>query len=226
MNETDLRRWVRGELPPEERRAVSRWIVLCTDPRLGPFLQGLAIEASEERADAALVARGGVWGRLNRAWRELLDAGLAQLSAGATPAVILAEGTEEAPGPDLRLSERDGGLVVSLRTPVSPDPALATLFLSDDDGQIQALPTRREGREIFAALPANLGPRPTIWAALSAVPDGLEPAAALARARGRAWHRAGPSDAGRLTRLGNFSRTIAVRETGHRQHGGACGQTR
>lgn len=182
MNETDLRRWVRGELPPEERRAVSRWIVLCTDPRLGPLLQGLAIEAAEERADAALAARGGVWARLSEAWRALLDEGLAYLTTGAAPAVILAEAMEDRPPPELRLIEGDGALVVALRTSAGSDPRLVTLYLSDDEGQISALPTRVDGPMALATLPMTLGPRPTIWAVLGAVPADLEPAAALTRA--------------------------------------------
>ncbi len=191
MNEATLRRWVRGELAPGERREVSRWIVRCTDPNLGPLLHGLAIEATEERADAALSARGGPWRRLVASWRALVDAGLAELSTGAEPSLILADlGVEDA-GPALRLVERDGALFAALRLREELAEAPVTLFLSDDDGRVEVLTSAEVGDERLAPLPDPLGPRATIWAVLDpvAVGDG-DPALLLAAALERPERRA------------------------------------
>lgn len=166
MNEANLRRWVRGELGPAERREVSRWIVRCTDPNLGPLLHGLAIEAAEARADAALAARGGLWSRLLASWSALLDAGLAELTVGAEPSLILAELPAEATEPALRLVERGGALVAVLSLPVAIADDPVAFFLSDDVGQVQVLTGTSGERERHAPLPDALGPRTTIWAVI------------------------------------------------------------
>ena len=69
MTEETLRRWVRGQLPPAERREVSRWMLRCTDPELPELLQALTREARDEARDADLIAQGR--GALVRAWRAL-----------------------------------------------------------------------------------------------------------------------------------------------------------
>lgn len=182
MTEATLRAWTRGELPPAERRAVSRWIVSCTDPRLGPLLHGLAIEAAEERADAALAARGGLWSRLAGAWQALLDAGLAQLTAGAEPPLLLAALSDEADGPTLRLEERDGAPVIVLRRPSGLTSAPVALYLTDDAGGVHVLATTGDGPELHAELPTPTGPRATIWAVIGRGSAAPEPALALAAA--------------------------------------------
>lgn len=178
MTEETLRRWTRGELDPGERREVSRWIVRCTDPSLGPLLHGMAIEAAEARADAALAARGGLWSRLVASWSALLDAGLAELTTGAEPALILAGLQAEATEPALRLIEREGAPTVVLSVPAAMADEPVTFFLSDDAGRVQLLEGASGDRERRARLPVALGPRPTIWAVLG-LPGSESDAATL-----------------------------------------------
>lgn len=182
MTEATLRRWVHGELDAAERREVSRWIVRCTDPSLGPLLHGMAIEAAEARADAALASRDGPWRRLVASWRALLDAGLAELTAGAEPALILATLPGEITTPTLRLAERDGALEALLSLPAAAAELPVVFLLSDDTGQLQVLASAGDGHERRAPLPDLLGPRATIWAVLGAVFPGGDAAPWLATA--------------------------------------------
>jgi anti-sigma factor RsiW len=159
MTEEKLMRWVRGELSGADRREVSRWLVRCTDPRLGPLLAGMVQEARDEAADRALAARGGAWPRLIEAWSQLLELGRAGLSGGLEGGLVLAtDGQQEAP---LSL-QPDGDQVAAVV--VVPEGAEAALFLTADDGSVEQIwgPTTPTGR-VTIPLPTAPGERATIW---------------------------------------------------------------
>lgn len=163
MNEELLRRWVRGELPAGERRVVTRWIVRCTAPELGPLLVGMAREAQQERVDAVVAARGPRWARLVERWNTLLDAGRASVSAG-DDALVLASVDGAAPGTPLGLEDVDGARHATLLAGDDPDEE-AALFLTDDDGATTRLAGPAPATAAMRApLPSERGPRATVWA--------------------------------------------------------------
>jgi hypothetical protein len=62
MDIDQLRKWVRDELPAEERRAVGRELLRSSDPGLPGVLQGLIREHElEQRARAWLRGRRLRW---------------------------------------------------------------------------------------------------------------------------------------------------------------------
>lgn len=134
MTEETLRRWVRGQLPPAERREVSRWMLRCTDPELPELLQALTREARDEAQDADLIAAGRE--ALVRAWRALLAAGQAGLSVGEAPALVLAGVGPGAPPPLLSLRVEGDRLRLDLHL---PEAAEVALWASRDLGPPQAL---------------------------------------------------------------------------------------
>ena len=151
MTEDRLRSWVRGELSGEDRREVTRWLVRCTDPRIPALLQGMLREQRDEVADRQLSARGPVWTRLTEAWQRLLEAGEA-FAAPPEPTLVLASADTD----PLRLEEQDGQLRVVGNTDGG------ALFLTDDTGRSELLAGPGPG-PLTAPVPANLGPRPTLW---------------------------------------------------------------
>lgn len=161
MTEELLRRWVRDELPPDERRKVTRWMVCCTSPDLGPLLQGMVQELRDERADRALTARGGAWSRLVDAWHGLLDAGRAALF-DADGALSLASLAEDEPAPrEVEIGAHRGGPALWVRVEAREVAA----YLTDDQGTVQRLllPGETESVAWPVALP-QAGERPTVWA--------------------------------------------------------------
>jgi len=77
ITEDSLRRYIRGQLSPQERRGVTRWIVGCTDPELPILLQGLIREHDEEQADERLRnlhPSASIW---IDTWAKLLERGKA-----------------------------------------------------------------------------------------------------------------------------------------------------
>lgn len=186
MTEDLLRRWVRGELQPAERRDVSRWIVRCTAPDLGPLMQAIALEHRDEQRDAALSARGGVWPRLLVRWNALLDAGRAYATLGDDAGVVLASvGTAADPRSPLTIVVDGAGARVTFALSPAPSPAIeVALYLTDDDGVVSRLiaPTALTG-SLSAPLPATSGPRATVWAiSASAIPRDNDVAIELDRA--------------------------------------------
>lgn len=157
MNEDLLRRWVRRELPPNERRAVSRWVVECADPALAPLLSGMLQEQRDAIADRALASRPGVWQAVVDAWRRLLDAGRAELSSGMGPLVLASAGGPAVP--ELVLHEKEGQLEAVFRPALSP--TVAAMFVTHDDGVVLRLAGPESGAELRAAVAP--GQRTTVW---------------------------------------------------------------
>lgn len=157
MTEDRLRRWVLGQLPPDERREVSRWVVRCTDPDLAPLLAGMLREDAENRADDALGALGRAWRSLVEQWRALLDAGEAGWSGGLSPTLASAGD----PTPVVRVTTVGTRVTVE----VSDTALEVAVYLTDDAGRCDRLippgPVVAAGASEFVV---SVGARPTVWA--------------------------------------------------------------
>lgn len=85
----ELRRWVRGELAPEDRRRVGAWLIRSRDPRVPDLLHAIAHEWDEERADVRLLAGFPSMSFAVDLWRRLWSGGTATyhplVPAGAAP---------------------------------------------------------------------------------------------------------------------------------------------
>ncbi len=172
MNEDTLRLWARGALTPAERREVSRWLVRCTDPSLGPLLLGMLQEARDEIADQRLAGLGRTWSALVHAWSVLLEGGRATLVSGLSPPIVLAVDGEPAT-PPLMLVEVAGAARARLTTPSNQETAL---YLTSDAGTIERLLTPRLHLPADHPLPASPGERATLWAVWgSALPRHPQP---------------------------------------------------
>ena len=185
MTEDLLRRWVRGELQPAERRDVSRWIVRCTAPDLGPLMQAIALEHRDEQRDAALSARGGVWLRLRVRWNALLDAGRAHVSLGDDAGLVPASVGAAADVMPLTIVVEDAGARVTFALfPAPAAPIEAALYLTDDDGHVSRLIAAAViAGPLSAHIPATAGARATVWAVCaSALPRDSDVAIELDRA--------------------------------------------
>lgn len=159
MNEDRLRQWVRGQLSPTDRREVTRWVVLCTDPDLGPLLEGLTREFHEEQAQTRLRGFGAQWQALVDCWTALLDAGSAGLlGPGARPA--LASADRQAPW--LTLAGASTGVRVTVGHSVG---SFVALVLTDDQPQARLLraPAPVATDPFTVDAPHPQAARPTLW---------------------------------------------------------------
>ena len=130
MDIESLRRWVRRELPPDERREVGRWMLRSTDPDLPGILQGLVREHEDELADAAVALRKPSWAVVLELWRTLQQTGQTIVEALRPP--DLAGGAVLAPsaqGAALSFRRDSGEVVVDL---VLQDRARVALFGTTD----------------------------------------------------------------------------------------------
>lgn len=151
MTEERLRLWVTGALDPAERRAVTRWVVRCTDPDLPVLLHGMLRASRETAADAALRQVDAVWERLVDAWTALLDAGRAEWTVPEA-SLVLASVDE----PWVRIE--DGPVVV-----VQAVEGEVALYLSDDDPTVVRLHGPGAAPAQPIPLPTPDG-RTTLWA--------------------------------------------------------------
>lgn len=180
MTEDRLRRWVLGQLAPDERREVTRWVVQCTDPDLGPLLAGLLRDAEERRADDDLRRAGTLWSSLVDKWNALLDLGAAGWSAG--PGLTLARAT----GPATPWAEAvPNGEQLTVR--LAPTSLDVLVVVTDDTGRVIELhapgPTQGEALHLVV----GSVPRPTVWAVRGAqLPRGSDPLGSLVSALERA----------------------------------------
>ncbi len=181
LTEDLLRRWVLGRLPPQERREVTRWVVTCTDPNLGPLLDGMLRESEEARADAALASLGRAWAELVDRWRSMLELGAAGWSGVQSP--ILADAGVLAPA--VHVTPVGHRVLVEGRDSVVE----VAVYLTDDTGRCERLvapgPWRAPGFQDFGV---TVGARPTVWAftaaALPRAPDPVEELNAALRTPG------------------------------------------
>lgn len=178
MTEDQLRRWVLGQLPPDERREATRWVVSCADPDLGPLLDGMLREAEEARRDGALAGLGRAWDELVARWRGLLDEGAAGWSGGLSPTLAGAGGTSA-----LVRVEAEGDRVT---VDVSATALEVAVYLTDDTGRCDRLvppgPVVSARRAEFVV---SVGPRPTAWACAGpALPRATTPVDELNAALG------------------------------------------
>lgn len=143
MNEATLRAWVRGELAADERREVTRWLVRCTDPRLGPLLVGLAEEARLERRTA--------WDDVRDAFFALLDAGRAALAGPDLAAAVTAEVSADPSPPALLAADGDAAQIHA--------PPGAAVYARWPDGRVERAGDRIEAPEhdlLVFAMPTEL----------------------------------------------------------------------
>lgn len=93
-----LRAFVRDELDAEDQKAIYRWMVRCTDPRLPPLLESLQIEWEQVQADRDLSEAGQ---RVGQRFLEIWQQG-----DGGLDSVLAAEAVQEA---SLSYAFRDTG---------------------------------------------------------------------------------------------------------------------
>ena len=154
MDIDQLRAWVRDELGPADRRAVTRWMIRNTDPTVPGLLTALIREWEEERADEALLARRPAATRLVEAWKWLLDLGGAGLALPpGTPAGLgLMAATTANPDPLVARPLDDAPDQVDLEVWLAKDHWMA-LFATPDGG---------EAVTVVAPAARSAGPQPPI----------------------------------------------------------------
>lgn len=176
VTEDELRRWIRGELPPDARRVVSRWLVRNPHPDVARVLRGLLRDEQEARLDEVLAARDQRCARRVRAWTALFDTNNADWDAGERH--LLAAAVED---PELKLLTRVGDDVVV----TGALGAEVAVYLSDDDGDVQVLHAPGPATSLRIHVPPRHGRRPTVWAVWGdPLPRHPEPAMALELAYG------------------------------------------
>jgi len=157
-----LRRWMNGELSPSESREVSRWIVRCTSPELGPLLRALAREKEEAEADRTLLSRAPHWRSLVEKWTALLTAGAASWTS-PDAGLVLASLAPEAASSWCRLRESDDGVQVI----VDGDSSLeVAVYLTADDALARRVVAPTGYADVtWPMLLEQVGAdRPTLWA--------------------------------------------------------------
>lgn len=170
MNEELLQRWLRRDLPPVQQREVSRWLVCCTSPELGPLLHGMLQHHRDEVVDSVQVIKFPAFSAVISLWQRLLTQGRATLDAGGD-ALVLAE--HEAVARPLQVSlERINDRVLAQIELTSPGHQTLLLLRSSDDGAIERL--ARMSPPLPTLVRVELGPaaapRLTLWVALSKDP--------------------------------------------------------
>lgn len=165
MTEELLREWLRGSLQGEARRAVSRWMLTCTDPRLPELLRGLSVEATQDRLDQELARRGPIWAAVVDRWRALLELGRAAWLGEPGAPLVLAEigGPLETLG--VWAEAIAGRVRVVVQVPPQHLDAPLAAVLTDDGGGMRSL--QGERTEVSGVwllpLPDDAGARPTLW---------------------------------------------------------------
>jgi hypothetical protein len=146
-----LRRWVRNELTPTERREVTRWLVRTADPRVHVVMTSLVEEHADEVADAKLAAKGPWWAELVTRRARLLDDGHLVLADGAVALAFAPSGRAEV---GLEIDARQ--VVAWWDLPVPP-----SVWFTDDSGAAARLAASASavGR---VAMPSG-GARPVVW---------------------------------------------------------------
>lgn len=144
-----LRAFIRGELPPEDHRAVNRWCGRCVDPALLDVLDALIAEWREERLDAAQPS--GWFKDLGARFRQMWADGVAQLDAGVQQ---LALQPLSAPSglPHIVLLEAEPGLY-SVSSECSSIAIAAVLVAIRDHGDPVVLATARAADLMWPSLP-------------------------------------------------------------------------
>lgn len=170
MNEALLQRWLRGDLPAQQRREVSRWIVRCTSPELAPLLHGMLQHQRDEAADAATLTRFPSLSSIVTLWHRLLTQGKATLHSGEEALVLAALELEVQP---VRIAlERLDDRVVARIELTKPGDQTLLLLRSSDDGAIERI--ARISPPLPTLVRVELGPaatpRLTLWVALSKDP--------------------------------------------------------
>lgn len=174
-----IRRWVRGTLPPDERREVGRWMLRSSDPSLPNIMQGLIHEHEEELADSALRLRAPGRGFLIDLWAQLLDIGRAVLEPLGPPglaggAVLGTAATTSG------LRFRNAGEDVAIDVVLTGAGYLASLFATTDLGDEHVLLEPRvmapgTHMEVARWTPERDEGRVTFWLVLASV--ATDPAA-------------------------------------------------
>jgi hypothetical protein len=139
-----LRRWVRNELAPAERREVGRWMLRCPDPALPEVLYGLVREHEEELADLSLRERAPARSFVIDLWRRLLDGGHATIEALRPPAV--------AGGPVLGPAATANGIAFR----EVQGEVVVDLLIAEMDRRVAVLATSDLGDEHLLLEPAEL----------------------------------------------------------------------
>jgi hypothetical protein len=195
MNEATLRAWVRKELPPEERREVTRWMIRCTDPALPLILHGMVRELEESPVDAALAAMGRVWSQIVEGWNQLVDLGFASWSDQAQGQIVVASADPSAPGSALSVTEAGGAWLVEVSGEIG---ATVQIYLTDAAGLAQTAVEGTIGEDGWLRetieLPDTVAV--TLWAAIgetlreaSSAADALADALADDATAVYAWRR-------------------------------------
>lgn len=178
MSFEEVRKWVRNELDPADRRRVGRWLMRSTDPQLPELLQQLILEHQEELADKGLRTRLPHRAFLVDLWQRLAQLGDAVLVpvAGTGIPVQAHLGTASSGG---GLSLRRVGEEVLLDLSLLDGPLLVSVLATTDQGEEHLLlrPTTLEAGRwagVGAWEPEAHEGRVTFW--LCRAPVGADPA--------------------------------------------------
>jgi hypothetical protein len=151
MDVDRLRRWVRNDLSPTERREVTRWLVRTADPRVHVALASLVEQHADELADVTLAEKGPLWAELVSRRARLLDDGHLVLADGAVALAFAPSGRAE-----VGLEFEARRVVAWWDLPMAP-----SVWFTDDSGAAARLAAGGSavGR---VAMPSG-GARPMAW---------------------------------------------------------------
>lgn len=160
MTEQTLIQWVRGQLPPGERRQVTEWMIRCQDPALPLLLDGIMQAERDAERDRLLMDLGPVWAQLVSGWQGLLDQGRAVLMDAPAGDFVMA--STQGAAPVLQLVRTDQG---DLATLIAPFTGHFRLIYSSDAGQVELLGQASLGaQEQLQVALKGLDQRSTVWA--------------------------------------------------------------
>ncbi|MCK6517371.1 hypothetical protein L6R46_20200 [Myxococcota bacterium] len=167
MNLELLRRWVRRELEPGERREVGRWMLRSTDPSLPGVLHGLVRELEEERLDAAITARSPTHAFLVGLWHSLINAGRASIATLQPPALAGGAVLGAAAAPT-GFGFRDVGGEIAIDLMLSHHSGVCSVFATTDQAEEHLLlpPTDLQAgiyADVARWTPEDSEGRVTLW---------------------------------------------------------------
>ena len=171
MNERSLVQWVRGELPSDERRQVTEWMIRCRDPQLPLLLDGIMQAERDAERDQNLLGLGPAWTQLVQGWQSLVEQGRAVLLDAPAGDFAMASAQEQLPV--LQLVEREEERLAIL---VAPTPGHFSLIISSDSGHVELLEQASlQAQEQLQVTMGAVGQRSTIWALSGAAGPKLSP---------------------------------------------------
>ncbi|MFT5582785.1 MAG: hypothetical protein ACI9VR_000361 [Cognaticolwellia sp.] len=172
MTEQTLTQWVRGQLPSDERRQVTEWMIRCQDPKLPMLLDGIMQAERDALPDQSLLDLGPAWTQLVVGWQRLLEQGRAVLLDAPAGDFVMAS-TQGEPATVLQLTQRADSPFATL---TAPSVGHYRLMYSSDAGQVRLLADAllNQDQSLEYAMDHVEG-RSTLWALRGAPQAGMSP---------------------------------------------------